>query len=226
VIRNNLAVLLAERSLKITRVARDTAISRNTITSTAQNDGKMIQLETINKLCQYLDVNPEQFFEYLPFDISGNFSLNHMDYTLNSLGGDFPDADSFADSIRSAAVITEFDMDSFISISSVTKNGNNTVTTLDCKIEADLSDNNSVYGRGKSFKLTLIPDDDKDDYHLFKRCWGRTPAGFKTDIQAQFTDKIKNIIDSYIFNQMTDEWEGVEPLFFTFADVSLNIALD
>jgi len=220
VIRNNLAVLLAERSLKITRVARDTGISRNTITSTAQNDGKMIQLETINKLCQYLDVNPEQFFEYLPFDISGNFSLNHMDYTLNYL-----DDVANVDNVTSA-VITEFDMDSFISVSSVTKNGNTTITTLDCKIEADLSDNNSVYGRGKSFKLTLIPDDDKDDYHLFKRCWGRTPAGFKTDIQAQFTDKIKNIIDSYIFNQMTDEWEGVEPLFFTFADVSLNIALD
>lgn len=68
-IRNRLAVLLAERGLKITQVAKDTGISRNTITSTSQNDGKMIQLETIDVLCQYLNVTPGEFFEYVPMKI-------------------------------------------------------------------------------------------------------------------------------------------------------------
>lgn len=71
-IKNRLAVLLAERNLKITQVAKDTGISRNTITSTAQNDSKMIQLQTIDVLCNYLGITPAEFFEYYPalYDLS------------------------------------------------------------------------------------------------------------------------------------------------------------
>ncbi|RGW54284.1 helix-turn-helix domain-containing protein [Limosilactobacillus fermentum] len=69
-IRNRLAELLSERQLKISRVANEIPnLSRNTITSTAQNSGKMIQLETINSLCKYLNITPGEFFEYIPYDI-------------------------------------------------------------------------------------------------------------------------------------------------------------
>ncbi len=69
-IRNRLAELLSERQLKISRVANEIPnLSRNTITSTAQNSGKMIQLETINSLCKYLKITPGEFFEYIPYDI-------------------------------------------------------------------------------------------------------------------------------------------------------------
>jgi len=68
-IRNNLAVLLAERQIKITRVAKDTGISRSTVTSIAQNDTKMIQLEVINALCMYLNIEPKDFFVYVPIDL-------------------------------------------------------------------------------------------------------------------------------------------------------------
>ncbi|WP_225422958.1 helix-turn-helix domain-containing protein [Companilactobacillus jidongensis] len=219
-IRNNLAVLLAERSLKITRVANDTGISRNTITSTAQNDGKMIQLETINKLCQYLDIRPDQFFEYLPFDIFGNFSLNNLDFSLDYLDG-IMDANHVTN-----AVINSFDMDSFISISSSSKNGNNTITTLDCKVKPNLSTDNTIYGPDNSLELNLIPDDNNDnDIATFKNYWERTPAGFKTDLHDKFTDNIKSNIDDYIFNQMTDAWEGFEPLFLGYSNISLDIRL-
>lgn len=68
-IRNRLSVLLAERNLKITRVAKDTGIARSTITSISQNDVKMIQLETINTLCIYLGVTPCEFFEFSEYDV-------------------------------------------------------------------------------------------------------------------------------------------------------------
>lgn len=68
-IRNRLSVLLAERNLKITRVAKDTGIARSTITSIAQNDVKMIQLETINSLCIYLGITPCEFFEFSEYDV-------------------------------------------------------------------------------------------------------------------------------------------------------------
>lgn len=68
-IRFNLSVLLAERNLKITKVSKDTGISRTTLTSLASNNSKGIQFDTINTLCKYLSINPEDLFSYIPFDI-------------------------------------------------------------------------------------------------------------------------------------------------------------
>lgn len=94
-IKNRLAELLAQRQLKITKVAKDTGISRNTITATAQNDGTMIKLETIDILCNYLGVTPSEFFEFIPvlFNIDiivTNFELDyHKDSFYAFAGFDF-----------------------------------------------------------------------------------------------------------------------------------------
>ena len=68
-VRCNLAVLLAERSLKITRVSNDTGISRTTLTNLANNYGVGIQLETLNTLCMYLKVTPSQLLSFIPVNI-------------------------------------------------------------------------------------------------------------------------------------------------------------
>lgn len=69
-IRNRIASILADRGIKISRASLELPnLSRNTITNTASNSGKMIQLETIDTLCQYLNITPSDFFEYLPFDL-------------------------------------------------------------------------------------------------------------------------------------------------------------
>lgn len=68
-IRNNLAILMAKKGIKNNFLAAKTGISKNTISATASNEGKMIQLETINKICHVLQVTPCEFFSYLPFDI-------------------------------------------------------------------------------------------------------------------------------------------------------------
>jgi len=63
-IKNNLALLMAQRQIRVSELSKETGISRTTITSAKFNRGKMIQLNTINKLCQALEVTPEDFFEY------------------------------------------------------------------------------------------------------------------------------------------------------------------
>ena len=68
-IRCNLAVLLAERNLKISKVSTDTGISRTTLTSLANNYSQGIQFDTLNTLCLYLRVTPEQLISYVPIDI-------------------------------------------------------------------------------------------------------------------------------------------------------------
>lgn len=71
-IKCNLAVLLAERGLKITKVSNDTGISRTTLTSLMNNYSSGIQFDTLNTLCNYLQTTPELFFPYVPFDYSVN----------------------------------------------------------------------------------------------------------------------------------------------------------
>ena len=70
---NRLKMLLSERELTISQVAKDTGLSRTTLTYMVQNNSKGIQLVTLNQLCQYLHVRPDDFFEYYPFDLAYQF---------------------------------------------------------------------------------------------------------------------------------------------------------
>ena len=83
----NLAVLLAERKLKITAVSQDTGLSRTTLTALASNACQGVQFDTLNKLCKYLGATPEQMLLFLPFD------FEVKDAWLN---GDFADGDASA----------------------------------------------------------------------------------------------------------------------------------
>lgn len=69
-VRCNLSVLLAERNLKITKVCKDTGISRTTLTYLANNYSKGIQYDTLNTLCTYLNVSPRELISHVPVDIS------------------------------------------------------------------------------------------------------------------------------------------------------------
>lgn len=68
--RCDLAILLAERNLKITKISNDTGISRTTLTSLYYNYAKGIQFDTYNTLCNYLKVAPGQLISYIPIDVS------------------------------------------------------------------------------------------------------------------------------------------------------------
>lgn len=58
-VRCNLSVLMAERGLKISRIASDTGLSRTTLTALANNYSQGIQFDTLNTLCMYLNTTPE-----------------------------------------------------------------------------------------------------------------------------------------------------------------------
>lgn len=78
-IRNRLAELLKQRNLKITKVAQDIGISRNTLTTISQNGTRSIQIDILNILCGYLGIAPNEFFIYVPFDINVSLQSDFMD---------------------------------------------------------------------------------------------------------------------------------------------------
>ncbi|MGE7753225.1 helix-turn-helix domain-containing protein [Lysinibacillus fusiformis] len=69
-IKCNLAVLLAERNIKISELSKRTGISRTTLTALNQNQSKGIQFDTFDTLCSYLKISPNDLFiqETLEYD--------------------------------------------------------------------------------------------------------------------------------------------------------------
>lgn len=83
--RCNLAILLAERNLKITKVSNDTGISRTTLTSLYYNHAKGIQFDTYNTLCSYLKITPDRLMSYTPVDIEFIFfNVNTIDISVRT----------------------------------------------------------------------------------------------------------------------------------------------
>jgi putative transcriptional regulator len=63
VIKCHLSRLMGERKLKISDVARDTGLHRNTVTLLYQETATRVDLEAIEALCKYFNVQVGELFE-------------------------------------------------------------------------------------------------------------------------------------------------------------------
>lgn len=63
-IANKFSILLAERLIKISAVAKETGISRTTLTDLYYRRTKVVTLEVLDKLCRYLHCSVEDIFEF------------------------------------------------------------------------------------------------------------------------------------------------------------------
>ena len=75
-IKTNFAVLIAERGLKIADVYESTGISKTTLMALAENTGKGVQFDTVDKLCNFLDIELKDFFVYVPYIWDMKFKQN------------------------------------------------------------------------------------------------------------------------------------------------------
>jgi putative transcriptional regulator len=64
-IKCHLSRLMGERKLKISDVARDTGLHRNTVTLLYQETATRVDLDAINSLCKYFAVDVGQLFEFV-----------------------------------------------------------------------------------------------------------------------------------------------------------------
>lgn len=65
-IKCHLSRLMGEKKLKISDVARDTGLHRNTVTLLYQETATRVDLEAINNLCRYFGVSVGELLEYEP----------------------------------------------------------------------------------------------------------------------------------------------------------------
>lgn len=66
---NRLSILLVERNIKASKLSIDTGIAKSTLTKITNNNSIQIDYLTLNKICNYLKVTPNDFFDYSPYDI-------------------------------------------------------------------------------------------------------------------------------------------------------------
>lgn len=81
-IRNNLAILLAKKQIKISRMAFDTGLSRTTLTALSQNESKRIDNDTLNIILMYLKIMPNDFFNFISFDFQIEIIPNEFDIEI------------------------------------------------------------------------------------------------------------------------------------------------
>lgn len=200
-LRNRLAELLVERNLKISRVAVDMPnLSRNTITSTAQNNSKMIQLETINTLCQYLDIAPSDFFEYVPFDLDFVSTIN--DYHLNYQ----------EDLVLKAINLKNIEFEGFLKkkVNSQTLGERtNTFELVIRQTHAPVEISYSYSGDAPKFSIINFdvlllkehPDQSfKTEFDSFMETWDQLTPGFKADFQQRIQKSVTHTLVSEIGN--------------------------
>lgn len=65
----NLAELMANKNVNISTVARQTGISRTTLTALRYNMFRGIQVETLDALCKYFDIKPDKLLLFSKYGI-------------------------------------------------------------------------------------------------------------------------------------------------------------
>ena len=186
-IRNNLAKLLAERSIRNTTAAMQTGISRNTITSTAQNDGKMIQLETINVLCQYLGITPDKFFSYVPYDIDFELETNSFSERKGKLAG-HPVFDGLITKTQNGQH-TSFDLTIILTGKEIALQHFNPLQEYEINV---------LLGTYEDPSMPFETTQEKAKREAFQAFWNEVPDGFKGDIQNTIVEKVtKAFWDEY-----------------------------
>lgn len=63
-INNNFSTILGKKLLKISRVSKDTGISRTTLTNLYYRRSQYVTFDVLDKLCKYLKCNVSDLFEY------------------------------------------------------------------------------------------------------------------------------------------------------------------
>ena len=65
-IKNRLSIILGELRMRVSELSKLTGISQNALNKIYHNKTKGIDFDTLNKLCNALERNSQDIFEFIP----------------------------------------------------------------------------------------------------------------------------------------------------------------
>ncbi len=213
---SNLKVLLSERNLTAKKVCEDTGISRPTLGALINNKGTGIQFDTIDKLCSYLGVMPNQLLVYSPYNyeirLDNNFrNLRELEEYINFL---------FEAYLSDETEISLPSRPDFIIDITFYKHKKEEVAlclSIDYDIDLDL---NSFWEDNEedSYEFTIkfsicsvdwdyyrFDDNYEEELHKCKLIWQLMPQLFKSKMKDDIISAIASEIDSFTINNKNIE---------------------
>lgn len=199
-IRNRLGILMAERGIKISDVYEATKISRSTLTSISQNESKMIQLETIDSLCNYFGITPNDFFDYSPFILK-------FDCYISSFRSDifkYPEKEkeklaTFGNDEARVNRLIQDELniigDSRYTLEIAVRRGEKHYKYL-MGIDIFRVEDGGESNAPKNFDLEVILNDRYSDKSFVEEIYNEVSVTFKTQIKNECFELIENRIDS------------------------------
>lgn len=72
--------MLAERNMKAKKLSLLTGIAQSTLTRINNNNSAQIDYDTLNKICNQLQIEPMDFFDYTPYDfeVSADYENGYL----------------------------------------------------------------------------------------------------------------------------------------------------
>ena len=65
-IKNRLSIILGEQRMRISELSKLSGISQNALNKIYHNNTKGIDFDTLNKICNILNRNTQEVFEFTP----------------------------------------------------------------------------------------------------------------------------------------------------------------
>ncbi len=65
-IKNRLSLILGEQRMRVSELSKLTGISQNALNKIYHNKTKGVDFDTLNKICNVLNCNSQELFEFTP----------------------------------------------------------------------------------------------------------------------------------------------------------------
>ena len=65
-INNKLSTILGEKRMRVSELSKLTGISQNALNKIYHNKTKGVDFDTLNRLCNILERNTQEIFEFIP----------------------------------------------------------------------------------------------------------------------------------------------------------------
>lgn len=208
-IRNNLAMILSQKEIKISRMALDTGLSRTTLTALSQNESKRIDNDTLNTILMYLQITPNDFFNFVSYDCEVI-----IDPIKLKVYSDYNNPEHFE-----SHFIREANFDLFLKIDNKISSRKpiyefeiqidkkfNRVDIQHFQIQVDVDEYEIDYSQKGSFTFNIIGKNNViDSFNNFMN--NTMPSEFQREIEHTIIRKLKKILeDKFVDSGISESW--------------------